>query len=103
MRIHEVSQEAGSERAHKPTVPQRTGRSSSGIALTPHTILHLQRTAGNAAVAAEIAVQRDIAVQRKKSMYQFDSGTLNGIITIDGKDHPASMLNITDGWLSPGP
>jgi hypothetical protein len=62
-------------------------------ALSPAMVLRLQRTAGNAAVASALTVQR-------KKQQEIDAGTINGILTVDGKDHPLSSLNITDGWIS---
>ena len=62
-------------------------------ALTPDVVLRLQRTAGNAAVASALTVQR-------KKQQEIDAGTINGILSVDGKDHPLSSINITDGWIS---
>ncbi len=34
---------------------------------------------------------------------QRTAGTINGILTLEGKDHQLTSINITDGWLTSYP
>jgi hypothetical protein len=93
MRAHESSHDHDGEGPRRATAFRPADSRARADALTPDLVLRLQRTAGNAAVASALAVQR-------KKQQEIDAGTINGILSVDGKDHPLSSINITDGWIS---
>jgi hypothetical protein len=93
MRAHESNHDRDRERPRRAAAWRPTDSGTRAVALTPDLVLRLQRTAGNAAVVSALTVQR-------KKQQEIDAGTINGILTVDGKDHPLSSINITDGWIS---
>jgi len=60
--------------------------------LSPKGVLRLQRSAGNAAVAGALEVQRK---HIGKEMLEFSDGTIEGLV--DGKHW---SLSVTEGWLA---
>lgn len=65
------------------------------MALTPDSLLQLQRTAGNAAVTSMLAVQR-------KKTPEYNDGQIAGMFTyMDDKSAPRqAMITVTDAWFS---
>jgi hypothetical protein len=89
---HESSSDHA-ERPRKAAVVRPVDRGLPAAALTPDSLLHLQRTAGNGAVASALAVQR-------KNM-NISDGQITGMFSwLDDKSAPRqSAIAITDGYL----
>jgi hypothetical protein len=93
MHAHESSSDHAAERPRKAPV-FRPDSGGPAVALTRDSLLHLQRTAGNGAVASALAVQR-------KKNVQLDDGQIVGMFSwLDDKSAPRqSAIAITDGYL----
>ena len=90
---HESSSD-NAERPRKAPVFRPVDSGASAIALTPDSLLRLQRAAGNGAVASALAVQR-------KKNVQLDDGQITGMFSwLDDKSAPRqSTIAVTDGYL----
>ncbi|HEV2013031.1 MAG TPA: hypothetical protein VGR77_03980 [Candidatus Dormibacteraeota bacterium] len=92
MHAHEPSSDHAVERPRK--APVFRPDSGPAVALTRDSLLQLQRTAGNGAVASALAVQR-------KKNVQLDDGQITGMFSwLDDKSAPRqSTIAVTDGYL----
>ena len=79
----------------KRAVVQRAGTDGPALALTPDTLLRLQRSAGNSAVTSMLAVQR-------KKTPDYNDGQVIGMFTyLDDKSAPKrASIAVTDAWFS---
>lgn len=89
---HESSSDHA-ERPRKAAVFRPVDRGLPAAALTPDSLLHLQRTAGNSAVASALAVQR--------KNVDLSDGQITGMFSwLDDKSAPRrSTIAVTDGYL----